>query len=142
MLNEHSYGVVPIFIEDGLRKYLVIHQTRGHWAFPKGHLEAGETPIETARRELKEEVGITDCELDLTQEFNQFYHFVKDGEEIDKQVNYWCGFVTNKNVQLQAKEVQEVAWLEFEPAIQQLTHEPSKKLLREVEEYLQSKFEK
>jgi len=31
---------------------------RGEWAVPGGHMEAGETPAETAVRELAEEVGL------------------------------------------------------------------------------------
>jgi 8-oxo-dGTP pyrophosphatase MutT (NUDIX family) len=29
-----------------------------HWIFPKGHIEPGETPEETARREVREEAGV------------------------------------------------------------------------------------
>ena len=31
----------------------------GHWIFPKGHVEPGETPDATALREAEEEGGIT-----------------------------------------------------------------------------------
>jgi len=43
---------------------LFVRQTRGpfagHWLFPGGALEPGETPLEGARRETREEAG---CEL-------------------------------------------------------------------------------
>ena len=35
----------------------------GQWAFPGGRIDAGETPEEAARREVSEEVGLTDLEL-------------------------------------------------------------------------------
>lgn len=37
----------------------------GTWGLPGGHLEYGESVMECAKRELKEELGITDLELRL-----------------------------------------------------------------------------
>ena len=38
---------------------LLRHRFGGHWSFPKGHVEAGETERQTALREVKEETGLT-----------------------------------------------------------------------------------
>ena len=54
MKYEKSCGAV-IFDGD---KVLVIQQVKGHWGFPKGHVENGETEIETALREIKEETNL------------------------------------------------------------------------------------
>jgi 8-oxo-dGTP diphosphatase len=48
----------------------------GAWAFFGGHGEPGETPDETARRELQEELGLT-----LDGPLEPFYHNVEDGRE-------------------------------------------------------------
>lgn len=37
---------------------LLIRYRSGAWAFPKGHVEAGETPEQTALREVREEGGV------------------------------------------------------------------------------------
>ena len=37
---------------------MVKHRAGGHWAFPKGHVEKGETETETAVREVLEETGV------------------------------------------------------------------------------------
>lgn len=38
--------------------YMIYHPTIREWMFPGGHLKAGETPSEAARREMLEETGI------------------------------------------------------------------------------------
>lgn len=44
MKHEKSCGALTFRTEDGARRVLVIrHRHGGHWAFPKGHVEPGET---------------------------------------------------------------------------------------------------
>ena len=54
-----SAGIVVVYREDGDWKYLVLRAFR-NWDFPKGEVEAGESPLETAIRETREETGITE----------------------------------------------------------------------------------
>jgi 8-oxo-dGTP diphosphatase len=42
---------------------LVKHKDRTTWEIPGGHIEGGETPLEAAKRELKEETGAIDFNL-------------------------------------------------------------------------------
>ena len=56
--REKSCGAVVIAATaDGIR-YALIHSHKGHWGFPKGHVEPGETERETAAREIWEETGL------------------------------------------------------------------------------------
>lgn len=52
---EGAGGVV--FDAEG--RVLVIRNHKGEWLFPKGHLDPGETLLQAALREVKEEAGIT-----------------------------------------------------------------------------------
>ena len=59
MKYEKSCGALTFRGADGKRSVLVIrHRHGGHWAFPKGHVEPGETELETAARETREETGV------------------------------------------------------------------------------------
>lgn len=53
------------------------HQDRDTWEFPGGHREPDEDIYETARRELWEETGITDCQLEPVAAYGIF----QEGEE-------------------------------------------------------------
>ena len=63
---EKSCGVLPYRIENGKREFLLVYETFSKcWSLPKGHVERGETDVQTALRELMEETGLT-AELDTT----------------------------------------------------------------------------
>ena len=57
---------------------------QGHWDFPKGHVEDGETELQTALRELAEETGITDVEVFPDFNHKISYHIMKEGRRVFK----------------------------------------------------------
>lgn len=57
---EKSCGVLPYRIVNSKREFLLVFETYSKcWSLPKGHIEAGETDIQAALRELMEETGLT-----------------------------------------------------------------------------------
>ena len=59
---ELSSGVVIVRKDEGQWKYLFLRAYR-NWDFPKGMVEASEDPLATAKREAKEEAGLTDLKF-------------------------------------------------------------------------------
>ena len=54
-----SAGIVLVRRQDREWKYLFLRAFR-NWDFPEGIVESGEDPLDTAKREMAEEAGISD----------------------------------------------------------------------------------
>ena len=60
MIHTESAGGVVVNAEG---RILLVSQYGTSWSLPKGHLEEGETPLEAALREIREETGVTQLEF-------------------------------------------------------------------------------
>lgn len=108
----------------------------GHWDFPKGHLEKGETGEDAARREITEETGIS--EITITPGFKEtIRYFVKIGNEKRmKFVVFFLAETKQKQVTI-SFEHQDYRWLSFEEAYKKLTYANNKKIIKNANELLQ-----
>ena len=115
-----------IIIENN--KVLLIQQNEGHWGFPKGHVEDGETEIETAIREVKEETNIDVIPYE-SKRYEQEY-VMKNG--ILKQVVFFLAKSTSSEIKAQECEIKNIKWFNFEEAFSIITYENTKNLLKQV----------
>jgi len=65
-----SAGIVVARKEEDGWKYLFLRAFR-NWDFPKGEIEPGESPLEAAVRETREETGITDLRFRWGEVFKE-----------------------------------------------------------------------
>jgi bis(5'-nucleosidyl)-tetraphosphatase len=94
-IHERSAGVIPYRI-DGDRGplFLVLHSAtvrnpRAKWEFPKGGMEAGETPRQTAAREFQEETGLIEWSFREGFEKSLSYTYIRRGRKVVKTVIYY-----------------------------------------------------
>ena len=132
MTKEKSCGGIIYKQENEVYQFLLIKTMSGNWGFPKGHVEDGETEVETAKREIKEETGL-DVEFDINfREIDSYY----PKEDVFKDVVYFIGTVTGGTERPRENEIEEVIWLDKNKARETLTHDNAKKILDKASEYL------
>ncbi len=103
----------------------------GHWGFPKGHAEHGETPLATAVRELREETGLRLNQLLSPTQLEERYSFFHQGELIDKSVFYYIAKVVGE-LRIQSSEIKDARWILLTEAESLATHPSTKNLCRKV----------
>jgi len=114
--------------------YLVIRSLNGDFGFPKGHTEPGESEIETAIRELKEETGI---EVKIIEGFRrQIEYELRNIPNTIKQSVYFLGECTSDKIICQESEVSEARFFSYEDAIKILTFEETKSILIDAEKFI------
>lgn len=136
MTDDFSFGVIPVVIKHNQPQVLLILHQKGHWAFPKGHPEADETNLETAARELKEETGLSDVQIQAEPTFIEHYIFTNpDKQIVDKTVVFFLGFVKNDQVKIQTLEVADYGWFSLAAAKKRMTFDQGKQIIDQLIEY-------
>ena len=125
MKQEKSCGAIVI---NKNNKILLVHHNAGHWDFPKGHIENGETEEQTAIREVKEETNI-DIIINNKYRYTTSY---SPKENVMKEVVYFLAQNIDEDKKPQLEEVSEVKWFTFEEAMNTITYENSKEILNKL----------
>ena len=128
-----SCGIIPIFInKDGEKEFFIVLQNNGNWSFPKGHMEQGETFLDTAKRELYEESGLTCEKIDSEKMFTHSYTIENKDSLVYKTVHYFIGYLDKKEPILQKEEVKDFCWCSSDEVMHKLKFENIKSLFSEI----------
>ena len=138
MKEEVSAGII-LFNEMDKRKFLLLNYPSKHWDFVKGKMEKGETPHETAIRETKEETGISEVEFIDGFEEEIEYYFYADNQEIHKKVIFFLGKTETTEITLSHEHL-DFIWLEFDNALNKITYENAKNLLKKSKMFLDERI--
>ncbi|WP_315772408.1 NUDIX hydrolase [Rhodococcoides kroppenstedtii] len=96
------------------------------WSLPKGHIERGETPEQTAEREVAEETGINGTVLAPLGSID--YWFVTEGRRVHKTVHHYLLRFTGGQLSDEDVEVTEVAWVPLAELHTRLAYADERKL--------------
>ncbi len=134
--NEMSSGIMVYRIgQDGKREYLFLVRKEGFLDFPKGHIEEGETEMDAARRETLEETGMN---VNIIPGFRHEmeYLFSHRDQKVKKTVVMFAGRAMDHVSPTISHEHVGFVWMKYEDALKSLTYENQRKMLEEVDRFL------
>ena len=124
MIPTHAGGIV-YRVSDGV-KFLLVGPKKDNpneWVLPKGHIENGERPDQTAVREVREETGVIArimCPLKAVE-------FKANAKSV--RVAFYLMELTSETEPLERRRC---SWFSFDDAVSHATHSDIKTLLKEA----------
>src|SRR5690349_14058473 len=104
-------------------------------ALPKGHVDPGETPVQAAQREVREETGIR---AEPVRELGETrYWYRRGGRTIGKEVRFFLFEHTGGDIADHDDEVEEVRWIPLAQAESELSHAAEREIVALAVAYLE-----
>lgn len=138
---EKSAGAIIFRREADNIYYLLLHypsssrSSKEYWDLPKGHVEKGESDIEAAKREVREETGLEDIGIigGFKETIKYFFRF--EGKNIFKIVVFYLAEAKTEKVKISSEHIG-YKWLPYEEALKQLTYKNAKDILKKSRNFL------
>jgi 8-oxo-dGTP pyrophosphatase MutT (NUDIX family) len=103
-------------------------------ALPKGHVDPGETPVQAATREVREETGVVAEPVHELGESRYWYR--RDGRTIGKAVVFFLFEYVEGDTADHDDEVEEVRWIRLDEARTTLSHAAEREMVELAIAYL------
>ncbi|BDR53878.1 hypothetical protein KIM372_17850 [Bombiscardovia nodaiensis] len=130
VVREYSAGGL-IFDQAGQVAIIARHSRSGHleWCLPKGHIEKGETPEQTAVREVHEETGILGRVVDSIATID--YWFTGSNQRVHKLVHHFVLQQTGGWLTVEGDpdhEAEDAIWVKFSDLADVLSYPNERKI--------------
>ena len=137
MQHEKSCGaIVYRKFHGNIELLLIKNQNGGHWSFPKGHVEEGETEEQTAIREIMQETGI---EVMLDTSFRRVITYAPK-KEITKDVIYFLAKAVTYDYTPQEEEIAQIKWVEINHAASILSYDNDRQLVVQAKDRIKASY--
>lgn len=104
------------------------------WQLPKGRIEAGETPEQTAVREVREETGVVG-EVRVALPGTDYWFAEGPAKRIRKHVDFFLlDYVEGDERNFDPREVTGAAWFPWDLALERLSHASERRVAKAARE--------
>lgn len=128
-------GLVYDDRDDGRWVVLIAHETTGGdvlWTLPKGGIDDGETLVETAVREVREETGLDTQVRAKLGVIDYWFVWRPDKVRYHKYVHYFLLNYVGGDFSRRDEEAFDVVWLPIDQAIARMSHPNEVRLVRKA----------
>lgn len=139
MIKVNSSGAIIYYIDKGVHKFLLLQYIGKYWEYARGHVESGESKIETARREILEEAGLDNLLFTKSFQTKSVFQYKQKNKKYTKEVTLFLAESKSKKVKISHEHIGYV-WLPAEEALKRITFANSKKAFRDALDYLKIKY--
>jgi len=142
---EKSVAVIIFRKEEDFRFLLLWKKASDHyreaWEFPKGNSDKGESEMQTAVRELQEETGLKENQLEFYDFHDKisFFYRREDQGLIRKEVSFLMARTTRNEITI-SSEHDSFRWAPYLEAFDLLNQKNNKEILRKAYDFLKKKF--
>ena len=127
MNREKSCGAIVFTRRNGELLFAIVQEQAGAYSFPKGHVEGCETELQTAYREVFEEIGLRPVFLEGFRETDEYDLAEKPGTR--KQVVYFLAEFGEEALTPRPGEIRRIRLLPREQAAGLFEHEGTRRVL-------------
>ncbi|XP_069678359.1 bis(5'-nucleosyl)-tetraphosphatase [asymmetrical] [Periplaneta americana] len=121
-------------------EYLLLQTSYGknHWTPPKGHVDPGESDLETALRETEEEAGLKKTDLNILEDFNKVIKY--DVEGVPKTSIYFLAELIKQDTPVKLSDEHiSFQWAPLDKACELVVHPSLQDVLQGCEAFLKKK---
>jgi 8-oxo-dGTP diphosphatase len=115
---------------------LIAKKGKRVWALPKGRVDPGETPEETAKREVLEETGHLARVTEKIDQIDYFFYWKDANTLYHKIVYFYLMPLVTEGSKAKDSEADAVAWFTLGEAYKKLTYINEKEIIRQAQRIL------
>ncbi|MGD1076320.1 MAG: NUDIX hydrolase [Thermodesulfovibrionales bacterium] len=131
-----SGGVVFKMSADDIQIALVAVRNGTVWCLPKGIVEKGEKPEQTAVREVREETGLVGRSVKKIGDISYWYFIKDDNAKCRKTVHFYLMEYVSGSISDHNDEVDIAEWVPLNEALDRVSYKGDREIVQKAKEML------